>query len=352
MIGEFINWWAAQLLDLVPARFKTGYAGEANALVAEVPSEPGAMLHLWLRRNHRETPLGHFTLNAAGMASARTALARQRRPGRVLLRAPIGTLLERQVVLPLAAERDRLSVLRYEMDRLTPFTADEVFWTGTVERRDPARGKVTLLLSMIPKAALMPVIGALREAGLAPAAIEAPLASGGHRMIGVTETRSGGRLRGNGLRVLAGACAVLALIAIVLPFAIQSRRAAAVEHEIAVLRPRVARAEALRRRILAGAASSNVIAHERAQVGDPLAVLTAVTNALPDNTFLTEMTLTHLKLNLAGQSAAAAPLLSALSADPMLKNAAFSAPVTRDSTDHEDLFSIEARVDPAMETVR
>jgi general secretion pathway protein L len=75
-----------------------------------------------------------------------------------------------------------------------------------------------------------------------------------------------------------------------------------------------------------------------------LAVLAAVTNALPDDSFLTQLTLNHLQLNIAGQSTAAAPLLAALSAYPTITDVTFSAPVTRDSESHKDLFAIQAAV--------
>jgi general secretion pathway protein L len=349
MIEDFMNWWGDQLFDLIPARFRAGDPGAANALVVELCS--GVEVQLWLRRNNQEIKLGRFILDATGIMALRAALPRKR-PRSVVLRAPGVVLLERQVVLPLAAERERASVLRFEMDRLTPFAAGDVFWTSAVERRDPARGKITLLLSMIPKVALAPAIAALREAGLVPAIIEAGGPAGSRRLIPLATMNAGGPWRGAEARILVGICAALALIAIILPFALQARRSAAIEHDIARMRPAVAKAEALRQRILAGAASANVIARQRVKIADPLAVLAAVTKALPDNTFLTELTLRHLKLTLAGKSASAAPLLSALSADPLLAGAAFSAPVTRDSADHDDLFSITARIAPAAGAAR
>ena len=42
------------------------------------------------------------------------------------------------MTLPLAAERDPERVLGYEMERLTPFGAEEVFWAFAVQLRDKA----------------------------------------------------------------------------------------------------------------------------------------------------------------------------------------------------------------------
>jgi hypothetical protein len=53
---------------------------------------------------------------------------------------------------------------------------------------------------------------------------------------------------------------------------------------------------------------------------------------------------------MSGQSATAARLISALAADPAIRNPAFSAPVTRNETTHTDLFSIRAEAASAAET--
>ena len=55
------------------------------------------------------------------------------------------------MTLPLAAERQPEGVLRFDMDRLTPFPAEDLFWTWVIERRDRARRMLHIGLSFIPK---------------------------------------------------------------------------------------------------------------------------------------------------------------------------------------------------------
>jgi general secretion pathway protein L len=283
-------------------------------------------------------------LDQAGLAALR-ALPRRGLPQRVVLRVPPALLLERIVVLPAAAEADWRSVLGYEIVRLTPFAADAVYWSGRLEGRDAARGKISLRLSIVPKAAVAPVIAALTEAAMLPTVIEVAQANE-VRVLRLAAAQTDTNRR-NVARVLGGVCAGLAVLAVALPFITQSRQLGAVAHRIDVLRPEVARAAALRRQIMAGSSSLAVIAQERLRTGDPLAVLAAVTDALPDDTYVTELSLRHLDLQLAGQSGAAAPLLAALSANPSLDAVTFAAPVTRDARSHKDLFTIKATIRPA-----
>jgi general secretion pathway protein L len=246
-------------------------------------------------------------------------------------------LLEREVVLPLAAERDPRQVLHYEMDRLTPFNAEDVYWTWGIERRDRALGRLHLRLSLIPKALLREPIGALARAGIQPSAIEA-----GRRIaLGGPLPRSE-KWRRAALKAGAIACVLLGATAAVQPFVRQTLALGRIDARIAELRPRVAQAEALRRRIASAQASDAVLLNERARVGDALQALAVTTDLVPDDTYLTDFTMHERKITISGQSAAPAKLIAALSAGAAIRNPAFAAPVTRLGSGQSELFSIHA----------
>lgn len=329
MITQVLTWWIRQLLEWLPLQLRQSRF--QNTIIAEaVPSG----ITLLARRRGTEVPLG---LLGSG---SRPATMRSR----VALRLPPGILLQCPVDLPLAAERDLPGVLRYEMDRLTPFNADELYWTWRVLGRNRARGRVQVLLLLVPRAAVEASLGALRRGGAALFALEA--ADGSFVIpLAPTDPRRQ-RWRRNVLATGAAACAGLAIAAVATPFVLQSLAADTIERGIAGLRPKVERADALRRRIAGGVAGSNVIAAQQAETGDPLAVLSAVTDALADDTYLRELTLRSRVLTLAGQSAVAARLIPALAAAPALRDPAFTAPVTRNDTAQTDLFSIRVLVAP------
>ena len=73
------------------------------------------------------------------------------------------------------------------------------------------------------------------------------------------------------------------------------------------------RQETLRQRLSVAAGTRDVMAAAAAEVGNPLAVMAALTQALPDDSFLSQLTLNHRQLNIAGESGSAAALLAALS---------------------------------------
>jgi general secretion pathway protein L len=344
MLNEIFSWWLRQMLDLVPARWRRGQAGPPHAVVVAWDDTDASADLLW-RRDHREVSLGRFGLDEAGLRLARATLG-NRRAAAVVLRLPPGLLLERQVMLPLAAEQGLERVVRYEMDRFTPFSADEVFWSCAVQRRDRVQGRLALGIALVPRARLLPVLEALAQLRLTPTLLEAAGPGGAVRGIplGVPDLRRERRQR-IAFATAAAGCAVMAAAAVALPFLLQSAARAAMETRITALKPRVAEAEALRRHMAAAAAGSDAITSEHARVGDALQAVAKLTDLLGDDTHLIGLVLHQRQVTLEGQTAAAAKLITSLSADPAIRNPSFAAPVMRNENG-ADLFSIKAEVAP------
>lgn len=341
MLRDFVLWWARQLRALAPPRLLPNI-DRADALLVDaqpVDAQSG-LVALTLRRRGRETHLGQFPLTGNS-----PPVTLRRRLRRVIVRLRPGALLERTVVLPLAAEHNLERVLGFEIDRLTPFAARNVVWQGAVERRDRAQGRVTVRLSLVPRAELLPTLDMLARTGITPTCLEATARDGSRRRIalGATSTRRAGFR----LHAIAGsAVAALAAAAVVTPFVTQSLARDATERAIAMLAPGVARVEALRKQMADGAAGVDALAAEHARTGDVLMVLAAVTRLLPDDTVLTEFSLHQGKLGISGQSPAAAQLIPALAADRTFRNPTFAAPVTRTADGHTDQFVIHAELGP------
>lgn len=344
MLEEFAAWWLAQWRDLLPERLRGGSLDRAPVLLA-VPDrlEAPAAFTIALREAGREEVLGVL---APGVTPA-SLLGGRPRPPHVLLRVPAGQVLSRDVALPLAAERDPASVLAFEMDRLTPFGAAELRWGFAVARRDRAAGRLLLRLSLVPREAVEAALTALASLGLRADALEGADADGARRRIPLAA--DGGRTlrREHALAIGAWACVgALAVLAIAVPFLRQEWALAAASHRIAEFRPAVRQADAIRARIDSATAGSDVLAAATRDTGDALTTLSSLTAAMPDDTFLTDLSMAGRKVTINGQSAAAAKLIGVLSANPAWRNPVFAAPVTRLETTRTDLFSIRAELAP------
>ncbi len=322
----------------------------APVLRALRPAAPDALLfapeaggmRVGRRRNGRTEPVAVVAPDAPpGVLRGLHARLRRAGPPTLVMAAP---LLIRQAVLPAAARTDLPRVLRYEMDRLTPFAADDVFFSHRLLEHDRARGQLRVELALAARSRVTPALDRLAASGIAPAVLEAPGPDGAVRRISVLRADPGRAARERGLtRLAAAACAALAIAVAAFPLVRQSLALAAAEDRIAALRTQVRQVEALRAQIAAGSAGAGQIAQARRQALVPLRLIGALTEAIPDDTWLTTLSLRQRTLLLEGRSSAASRLLAALSAEPALRNPAFAAPVLRGESGGE-IFAIQAEL--------
>ncbi|MBO0736922.1 MAG: hypothetical protein J2P48_10185 [Alphaproteobacteria bacterium] len=346
MVRQFFIWWFGQLADLLPPQLRRTALSAADALVIAPVGALGrgaAAVAVSLRRSGRETPLGEFDLDQAGLAEL------PRSPGNpTVLRLGEADVLGKTVSLPLAAERELGQVLGFEMDRETPFSTEELYWNHRVTAIDRENGRLSVRLSLVPKANLDPLLVALGQSGIQPSRVE--IADGPDAGFYLPLLGSGSNRAHNSYSRLlwpaAVCCALLALAAIVTPFVRQQRALAALEREIASARAAAGEADSLRQQINHLSGNVGFIDDEREKAARPLIVLAAVTRVLPDDTYLTEMQLRQRKATLSGRSAAAARLIAALSDDGEFRNPSFAAPVTRLEALHTELFTINAEIGP------
>jgi general secretion pathway protein L len=337
ILREFVLWWAGQMRFFVPKRL-LAHEQRRDALI--IVASADAML-LSVQRKGQATALGRFALDAPALGDAVSSL--QARPRDVILRIGPANLLETTIELPLAAERDAVNAIGYEMDRLTPFSAADVVWSAVLDRRDRVRERVLYRLSLVPKATLQTFLTVLERIGLTATLLEAETPDGEVRRLRLNKSVRQDA-RGQWMTIAWSAVGAMALVTLVLPFVAQSMELGSVEQRIAALAPRIAKVDALRKTVIDGEARSDALAAERALTGNTLAVLAAVTDIMPDDTVLTEFSLHQGRLSISGQSLAAARLIPALAAEPGFRNPAFIAPVTRAPDGHSDLFAIHAEV--------
>jgi len=350
MIDQFTSWWGRQLLTLLPDGMRDHELDEGRAILVTIISAPGTApesVEVGLPTGAKTTSAERLVLDEDGIARLRTMRAQApRAPIRLRLRP--GSLLERDVVLPLAVEPTLDRVLQYEMNRLTPFAATDTFWGWTVTRKEHAHGRLHLRLTLGPRGPIASILEKLARAGASPSLLEAPARSASEpwRRIDLTRQREETAPAAPVLRAGVVICGVLLVTLVAVPFIRQSLAMARVNAGIAALAPSVDEAARLRRAIEARAAGGSLLAAARAQVGDPLRAIAAVTDALPDDSWLTDFTLQQRRLQIDGQSRDAVELIARLAANSAIVNPAFTAPVTQDEDRHTDVFSISAELAP------
>jgi general secretion pathway protein L len=340
MLGAFVAWWIGQLADLLPSSLRRSALVGADALVIDASGACRGIgaVTITERRGAKETPLGDFAITAPEF---RRLPRSPKLPA--VLRLTEADVLQQVLTLPLATRAELDQVLAFEMDRLTPFSAEEVFWTHRIEAIDRQHEQLSVCLLLLPKIHLAPLLVALAQADIAPQWMEVGNGPGEFVYLPLTGERDRPQHWSRQLVWPAAACcALLALGAIGIPFARQAVQLAGLDREVEAGRAMVAQADGARREIDRLSRSAELIDSEFGKAGRPLEAVAAITRLLPDDTYLTELELRQRKLTIGGRSANAARLISALAVDHRFRNPSFAAPVTRLDAAHAEVFSIVA----------
>jgi general secretion pathway protein L len=260
-------------------------------------------------------------------------------PAVVLL--PSESVLRTGLILPQAAARHLEEAAGYQIERLSPFPpASTLYGIGSQKQETPS-GEIAVQIVIAANdfvggiEARASALG-LRSIGFA---VEADAPAGFERIAfaGRQASSTGLPLR---IRALLAATALLASTVIVAPIVSKSLGLTAIEAEIQRLKPEAEQAAKLRSaRETQLSILTKASALTRA-APSPLALLTKLTAALDDTSFLIELRLEGATLTLSGLSSDASALAQKLGAIGEFKSVKFVGPVTRDAQAARDRFTL------------
>lgn len=252
------------------------------------------------------------------------------------------------ITLPAAARRTLRTVVGYEMDRITPFTADDVYFSCTAATKDT--DTLSVDVHVVPKALIDPALEDLRENGFQLKRVDianqnqdeqktqdvAPEGLGLNLLI---ESGEGQTTRFP--RVVRWSAALF-LAAILFAgwsmFHQQSTIIDAYEARLVKLRGKLnsqTSPQGQQREAAAGYAADIV----------PFTLLLDdMTARLGDDTYIFALRMDGDRLTLSGASRQAAELLTALDASPFISEPAFSAPIVQDPVTGRERFSLSCKI--------
>ena len=366
----FWRWWTAELAPLVPSSARNAVA---RRRLRPVIAFDGNVATLW-RPVMRDGALameiagtvaldGDAQAVAAAGARALDDIA-QGAPGgapatrRVRLAIPSRTALRRALTLPAAVEENLRQAVGYDLDRLTPFKADELYYDAAVVSRDPSKQTIGVDFAAVRR----PIVDA---------AIAHATAWGGEvRSVSPDDPAAANLSRLNlvpdELRTVPAAwkrwqfwapivaLAIVALAAVVLPLWQKREFAIAIINRSEAVRQQAAVSERLRAELERAAGDYNFALERKHQWPPMVRVLDTVTRALPDDTWLTQLEVRTLpkgkerdrELVMRGESGNAGRLIPVLEESGLVTQVAPRSPTTKIQPGPGEVFDLGAQLKP------
>jgi general secretion pathway protein L len=344
-LEAFFEWWSTELAGLLPRGLSPNRRRRRRLLVLECGTD-ATSLYEGSGANRRL--IGRD--EGADDAEALRALVGRTRSRRrqTIVRLPPQRGLRKTLELPAAARDDLDQLLKFEMDRLTPFRADEVAFAHRVVRSDPQSRRLTIELQLAPKAVVDDALDFARHLGLMPVRVElgdvASAEDGALDLLPDQRRRTSGMSRLN--RALALLAILLAAAAVGLPLKQRRSTAADLEIEVAAAKAEAEASLELRERLEQVGVSASFLAAEKRRIPMTSAILAEVTRVLPDQAYLTRLDWRETTVELEGLAGGAAALIGRLDQSPMFGAPQFRSPVTPDRRSELERFHVSVELTP------
>lgn len=346
-LPKFFTWWARELKGLLPQRWRELFSEGAQELLIDASA---GELGIWRQSGERCSEYGRIHRDQA-VEDQRNEFSRLRDrigdPGlRLFYCIQPQRTLRRELNLPTAAEDRLRQVLAFEMDRQTPFKADQVYFDYRIVQRDAAAKSLKVDLYVVPRGHLDQELGALAALGISLDGVDCWRAAPGSGRAGLNllpqerrVKRVNQRLR---LNFALGAAGIVLFVVAGTLF-LNNRQAGldAMSAEVDKAKNDAKQTSALAKRLKDSTASASYLYRLKRDTTPMTAMLTDLTARLPDDTFLERLTVDEKgKVEVQGQSGNANKLIEGLQKSEVLDNAAFIGTVQPDARTKKDRFTM------------
>jgi general secretion pathway protein L len=337
----FIRWWGEGLYNGLPNAARKLFRAELPRLLLQMLDDR-TVDAVWLQEGKQQS-LGQFALQE-GDTQLADALPKytKGKPYQVELRLGKTQVLSLQHHFPEAVKENLQQVLGYQLDRLTPFTAESALFDARVAQHDKGRKEILADIFVAPKL----IIDRLKQqlTGIGLDAVQVVSVDGAHPDINLAAREDSRHAQGWSRIPLYFFLGTLVL-ALLIPLGYKYRRVDQIETALAEVRKSSTEQLSIREKLLEAEDAMKFIEAKRKTSPIALDVVEKLSAALPEHTWLERLEIQGNKLEIRGESGKALTLIDTLEEAPEFSNVRFKSPVTRNKDNGRDRFHIEATLE-------
>lgn len=353
-IASFWRWWSTEISRLLPERLSL-VSGAGVPLLALEGEE------VLLLDQHGAAPPDRRILSSGLDEARRKSAVRSllERAGETRARARVALAhddaLVRRVTMPAATEENLAQVLAFEMDRLSPFRAEEVYFDHRVVSRDAAAGQIGIELAIARRDVVDARVQQLRSMGVSVQGVslrdDAARGSSGFDLLPSEQRGARETPRERLVRIaLLAAVGVLFLAALILPVWKKRQEVISLHPQVSKAKQEAEATDAIVRELEKQAADYNFLLAKKHANYPAAAYLEEITRLMPDNTWLQQLDLKTSgktrEVQMTGETPSSSKLIELFEQSKVLQNASPRGTVTRGAGPGTERFMIVAETRP------
>lgn len=341
-----LAWWGHALAAWLPVRVRHALGVDRGRLLLQVAGDD-VLLRLQRDGGIRELAVlpgieGELPADALSGVLSPAALDLPR-----WLLVPAASSLCRRLQLP-AAAADRLrDVVRFEIDRQTPFAPEAVLFDARLLGRRVADGQLDVELVAAPRALVEPQLAAVVPLAGRLSGIDVIGPDGEPRGVNLLDAADRGRQR-DVWQVWNRVLVAIALLAIAATLftVLENRRAAAdaLDAEVHARSVPARQAAAQREALVALVQGQAFLDLRRSQLPTAVEVMDELTRRLPDGSYLEKLALEDDRMTLIGLSNEAPSLITRLEGSTLWTSPALAGALQPDPATGRDRFTLTANL--------
>jgi len=368
-VKKFFRWWLRELEFLVPEKLSQWVFEKQSFIIVRPEGNRLALTYVIAREgvyaasqsgtgaaDGQVEPLAVLERDALGIAQYKALLARDERLAKanLILRLTGQEAIQKELALPAAAKENLSQVVSYELDRYTPFKAEQVYFAVKPLAGEHEPGQIRVMLVLTPREILDALYEDLKAMGMLPLFVDYEAAPNDleHRYDGYNllpeemreKTATTPRLIYMGL--IAAACLLLGAV-LVLPVWFEYQTVNALQEKIGTIEKDAKGVKALQQEIDAMVDETKLLIAEKNAAPAVVDMLNTLSTLMKDDTWVSYLQYSDGHLQVQGESPAASALLGVLEDSEIFTNARFVSPVTQDKTSGQERFQIIVDVVPA-----
>ncbi|OUS16329.1 hypothetical protein A9Q88_07435 [Gammaproteobacteria bacterium 50_400_T64] len=373
--ADFFNSWLAELALLLPVSWRNALSGKQA--LCRLTLDAGH-LKLAVEAQGRETAMGRIVssqvpacsvrplsqddISALEMSIEDQALSAEQlmaniatlgsdAHGRVVLELSDDYLLIRDISLPLVSDSDIDSVLAHEIDRLSPFAKNNVCYSYEVLQKDQQAGKLKLRLVCLEKTELEILLEQCESLGLNVAQVQQRTDKTCDKAFSVAsnllplDKRPLKEKVWNGTNQIAVALVIALLMTVlILPVWLYEKQIDALNKEVNALLDKSKVVRAKQARLVIRLDIHDALVTRKNTELEKLIILHNLTQVIPDNTWLTRVTIRGESVEIEGESDKSSDLIEKLESQEAFHQVEFASSVTRNSRTAKERFQIKMQL--------
>lgn len=358
-VKKFFRWWQRELDFLVPEKVRQLVSEKQGFII--VRPQNNNQLALAYVFNGVVEPLAVLARNASGVAQYQALQAKDERLAKanLILRLTPQEAIHKELTLPAAVKENLLQVVAYEVDRYTPFKAEQVYFAVKPLEGENEPGHIKVMLVLTPKETLDALYEDIKTMGMSPLFVDYEAIPNdleqrydNYNLLPEAlreKTTNTSRLLYTAL--VAAVCILLGAV-LVLPVLFEYQTVNALQQKIDAIEKDAKGVKALQMEIDAMINETRQLIAEKTAVPAIVDMLNTLSGLMKDDTWLSYLQYSDGHLQIQGESPSASALIGVLEDSEMFANARFGSPVTQDKATKLERFQITVDVTPVPDKTK